>query len=352
MALFSFKEKLIVMKNDTKNGLQVRKNGASLSKKILQGIRILVGLVLLYFALKDANWSELKVTFQTADIRWLLLALALVLAGTALKIWRWSLLLRNFGLSKNLFSISRAYLVGQAANILLPFRGGEVIRAAMLVRGDVVVQTSQIVGTIVIEKSLDLFALTACTVMVIPYLRVISSSSIIYGLILSSAIILLLVIAFGLILYNYWSGIKQWLSNKPYRWINSFVEKADQFVGSCYWVKNWRKVYPAFIFTILIWVMMWLNNLPVFRSVNLPAAPMLGLFILVLVYIGLIPALTPGNIAPFYFFAQLALVTFNVPKGEALAFAVLLHAVVTLPVLILGGVSLLFQPHNLAKAIN
>lgn len=59
--------------------------------------------------------------------------------------------------------------------------------------------------------------------------------------------------------------------------------------------------------------------------------------------IGLLPAWMPGNIAPFYFFATLGLLPFNIPLNLGLAFAVILHAVVTLPVLLLGGLILLFH---------
>lgn len=59
--------------------------------------------------------------------------------------------------------------------------------------------------------------------------------------------------------------------------------------------------------------------------------------------IGLLPAWMPGNIAPFYFFATLGLLPFNTPLNLGLAFVVILHAVVTLPVLLLGGLPLLFH---------
>ena len=52
--------------------------------------------------------------------------------------------------------------------------------------------------------------------------------------------------------------------------------------------------------------------------------------------IGLLPAWMPGNIAPFYFFASVGLRPLNVPLDLGLGFAVVLHAVVTLPVLLLG----------------
>lgn len=326
----------------------LKKGKEGFFKKCLQGLRFCIGLALLYWALKGANWVDLKEVVLTANLSWLLIALALVLASTFLKIVRWFVLLKNYGLSRSTFRVARAFLVGQAANILLPFRGGEVIRAGMLAQADVV-QTSQIISTIMIEKSLDLFALTLVTLAVLPYLQVISNRPIIRGLVFFSVLALVLLILFMMVSFKFWPMIKRYINHRPRHWKTWLSEKIDQFVASSYWMRDMKKVLPAMGLTLGIWVLMWLINLPVFRSVNLPAYPILGLFILVLVYIGLIPAMTPGNIAPFYFFAQLGLVTFKVPQDQALAFAILLHAVVTLPVLLLGGISLLIQNRGKEK---
>jgi uncharacterized membrane protein YbhN (UPF0104 family) len=66
--------------------------------------------------------------------------------------------------------------------------------------------------------------------------------------------------------------------------------------------------------------------------------------VLVLVYIGLIPALMPGNLGPFYFFASFALLPFGTDRDQAVTYAVILHAIVTLPALLAGGIGLLVHP--------
>jgi uncharacterized membrane protein YbhN (UPF0104 family) len=70
--------------------------------------------------------------------------------------------------------------------------------------------------------------------------------------------------------------------------------------------------------------------------------------VLISVYIGLLPALMPGNIGPFYFFARLAILPFGILNDQAFVFAVILHAIVTLPPL-LGGVISLLIVHSGAK---
>jgi len=308
----------------------------------LRVLKILLGLTLLVFALKGANWIELRKSLTAANLTWLLLALGIVVIGLVLKIWRWSMLLHNFGLKNPFGLVSEAYLAGQAANILLPVRGGELIRIGMMGKGDAGSLT-RLVGTVAIEKFLDLLALTGLTVLVLPSLRSIGSSYIPQGLAIFAVVAVIILIAYVFWAPRFWPVIQRKIQSSHSRWIVRSAEVIGQFVESSSWLKDWRKIASSLLVTLIIWCLMWATNLLAFRSVDLGADPLMAGLVLVLVYIGLIPALMPGNIGPFYFFAQLALRAFDIPLNQALAFAILLHAVVTLPVLVIGGVILLIS---------
>ena len=57
-----------------------------------------------------------------------------------------------------------AYFVGQAVNIILPLRGGELVRIGYFAGEPKILP--EIVSTIVLEKYLDLMALTVCGILV------------------------------------------------------------------------------------------------------------------------------------------------------------------------------------------
>ena len=86
-----------------------------------------------------------------------------------------------------------------------------------------------------------------------------------------------------------------------------------------------------------------LTNLLLFRALNIHPGWQASGLVIVLVYIGVLPALMPGNIGPFTYFAQLALIPFGIGTSTALAFAVLLYGIVTIPPLFIAGVMLLFS---------
>jgi hypothetical protein len=318
------------------------------TRTILRGLRIALGLILLVFALQGANWSELRKSLTAANLTWLLLALGVVVIGLVLKIWRWSTLLHNFGLKNPFRLVSEAYLAGQAANILLPIRGGELIRIGMMGKGDAD-GLARLVGTIAVEKFLDLLALTGLTLLVLPSLRSLGSQYLPQGLAIFAVAAIVFLGVYVLWAPRLWSVIQRKIQSNHSRWIMRSAEVIGRFVESSVWLRDWRKISSSLLITLVIWCLMWATNLMAFQSVYLRADPLMAGLVLVLVYIGLIPALMPGNIGPFYFFAQLALRAFNIPLDQALAFAILLHAVVTLPVLVIGGVILLVSGRQLRR---
>ncbi len=56
----------------------------------------------------------------------------------------------------------------------------------------------------------------------------------------------------------------------------------------------------------------------------------------------------PGNIGPFYYFARLAVLPFGINHDQAFVFAVVLHAIVTLPPLLGGAIGLLVRQKRAA----
>jgi hypothetical protein len=89
---------------------------------------------------------------------------------------------------------------------------------------------------------------------------------------------------------------------------------------------------------------MWSTNLLLFQSLGIPLGGTAAGLVLILVYVGLIPALMPGNIGPFYFFARLAVIPFGIINTQAVVYAVLLHAIVTVPSLFGGLIGLVIRP--------
>ncbi len=305
-------------------------------KILLSILKILAGLALLVFSLRNIQFARLLSGIRAADITWLLLALASILLGLGLKLWRWAILVKNYHIRASFSRLFGAYFVGQATNILLPFRGGELVRLGYFSEERQILP--QAASTIVIEKYLDILALTVSSLLV-SYTISLEDILNLRGFLLPVSVILtLLFLAAILFGPAFWSKLRQ-RSILP-EWMVPWLER---WVQASLWLRDRRQFIPLVLQTVLIWIVMWLTNWLLFQSLGLPLGGAAGGLVLVLVYIGLLPALMPGNLGPFYFFASLALLPFGVLQEQAVVFAVILHAIVTLPPLFGGAIGLFLR---------
>jgi uncharacterized membrane protein YbhN (UPF0104 family) len=126
----------------------------------------------------------------------------------------------------------------------------------------------------------------------------------------------------------------------------------EQIVAGLIELKKPHILLIAFPLTLLSWLVMLSTNLALMQTLGFVAPFSASLVVLVLVHLGQIPKLMPGNVGPFYFFSMLALAPYGLATGHATAFTVLLHAIVNIPPLIGAGLYLLFvkrQPRRASR---
>ena len=323
--------------------LEVNPPKPSYFKHILAITKILAGIALLILSIQGIQWENLVTGIRSANLAWLALAVASVLLGLFLKVWRWAILVKNYHIQATITRLFRAYFVGQAVNIILPLRGGEIVRIGYFAGEPKVIP--EIISTIALEKYLDLLALTVCGIFVSLQFsldNILNLRAWLLPLASILTVLLLVAILFG---PSLWDKIRERkvLPKRMVAWV-------DRWVQASQWLRSPRQVFPGVLLTILIWGVMWLTNLILFQSLALPLGGTAAGLVLILVYIGLLPALMPGNIGPFYFFARLALLPFGILHEQAFVFAVILHFIVTLPPLLGGALGLLIRPKRVVTA--
>lgn len=306
-------------------------------------VRLVLGIVLLALAVREVDWLRLASSLNGAMSDGVLLALLTIFLTMFIKIGRWRLLLSGLGVQpRSWLRLGGAFLVGQAANIVLPFRGGDVARIGWLSLDD---QQDVILTTlsVALEKYLDLIGLLGLLLWLGPLLPV--------DLIERSRnwMLPLCVAATGLLVGSLWVGppIWRWLrgriemraSNEPDR-LKPWLARMDRWMSGPARLADLRVIVPLLLVTAVAWVAMLSTNLAVLHALGLPVDLRAGGLVLALAMVGTVPALMPGNVGPFYFFAMLGLVPFGIAEQDRVAFAVLLHALVVLPPLVLGGLFL------------
>ncbi|MFN8180054.1 MAG: lysylphosphatidylglycerol synthase transmembrane domain-containing protein [bacterium] len=98
---------------------------------ILRIGRIVLGVALLFWVLRQVHWGDLKDKLAHAKHEWVLAALLVSTAANLLGAWRWQLLLASLRRRVAISYLFGSYFVGLFFNNFLPSNvGGDVVRAA------------------------------------------------------------------------------------------------------------------------------------------------------------------------------------------------------------------------------
>jgi uncharacterized protein (TIRG00374 family) len=117
-----------------------------------------IGGVFLYLALKNLNLSQAGAILAKANPALILLGVASLMLDYAMRAFRWHVMLRSVGSTASYPTAFRIFLASVAMNNVLPFRAGDVARTFSY-RRDLNVTSSQVLGTMVVERLLDFLSL-------------------------------------------------------------------------------------------------------------------------------------------------------------------------------------------------
>lgn len=94
-------------------------------------VGLLVSVGLLWYAIRDLHLEEIRAALQGANYWWLLPGITVYFISVWFRAWRWGFLLRS---SKRVSAnrLFPAVVIGYMGNDILPFRLGEVLRAYVL----------------------------------------------------------------------------------------------------------------------------------------------------------------------------------------------------------------------------
>ena len=124
-------------------------------------IKLFIGFSLsfigLYFSFKNINFGDLKKSFESIDLLWVLAATLLLVFYTLIRSFRWRLLLFSIK-NLNIEDLFASNMIGYFGNSILPFKMGEVLRGYSISNSNNL-KTSTVLGSIVLERVCDLFGL-------------------------------------------------------------------------------------------------------------------------------------------------------------------------------------------------
>jgi len=312
----------------------------SLSRRSIRiGIGLLISAVSLYLAVRDIELGDILKVLSQASWSMVVLALVSSCLNSLLKALRWKVLLLPAPVRISNTNVLMSTMVGQMFNSIFPARAGELSR--VYVMGEMGVGRAFVVGTILLEKVLDMISYTLLIFWMliwIPHPDWLSQSG--WAFAAGTFIVLTGILIFLLRKQEFMAWVDKALLKLPGR-IGAFgVGQFQKGLSSFSVLEKRNSLLNLATVTFGIWALAVLTNIFTFRAlqIDLPAAG--GIIVLIILQAGISLPAAPGKFGIFEYACMLALAIFGISEEVSFSYGLLLHAIVLAPVIISGLFSL------------
>ena len=300
-------------------------------------ISIVISAVGLYYAFGkvdlDALWHHLKMV----NLIWLSLAVFLLIFSVAIRAERWQLLIEPIQ-NIRFHPLFAATMVGYFGNAVLPFRLGELLRA-YTISARKNVETSTAFGTIILERILDMVGLVG-TILIFGWFYPFDEG----GRNVIIAVVVFTLLGFGFVLAlgraqsHLMEKIEKW-SIFEKAWAHRILTILHSLVNGLTSIRATKHVGQIVLHTIFMWIVYFAITYSVILATDIDVNWIsVGVVLISTALAMAIPA-APGAVGTYHAAAVYVLTTFfAVGRIESQAFAVILHAVGFVPLIIIGAI--------------
>lgn len=301
-----------------------------------------IGLLALF--MRNADFAQVGAAVRSARADLLVLAVVLTLVVYGVRTLRWQYLLEPLGPTR-FWVAFRATCLGFAASAVLPARAGEILRPYLLARREGL-DPAATFATIVVERVLDLAAVLTLLAL---YLLFFDTGAADAAPALYRAVALGAWIATPLSLAML--GVMVGLAGRPAR-IEGLLQGAARvlpaamagtvarlgrtFVEGLMIVRRPARLLASFGWSLVMWTLLSAEAWVVAHAFAIDMAFAGSFLITALLVVG-IALPTPGGVGGFHEAFRLGTTAFfGAPNDQAVAAAIVLHAVSLVPVILLG----------------
>jgi glycosyltransferase 2 family protein len=302
----------------------------------------------LYLALRKQNLSEIWHALRAAEYGYLLPALIMFLAGYFFRTLRWQFLL-NPVKSLPLGRLFPLMVIGFMANNILPSRAGEVIRAYLTGRKEGISRSATF-ATILVERIFDGLVLVLFLALVLiaaplpghlspekeNVVQQITGAATTAGIVLfASLLVLLAAISWREKSTAILIRIIGYLPERARGLAEHLVHSVMNGLES---LRRAKDAFFIFVTSVLSWAFEAASYYYVLLAFGLHVGAIIPIMLLSVVNLATMVPSTPGYFGPFEYFGAGTLKFFGAEPETALACIIVIHALVYLPITILGAI--------------
>lgn len=307
---------------------------------IRRALGVLVLLAAVGWAVHGVDFTTVLDTWENAN-QWLLLAvLGLTSADLLLRALAWKVIIDPMKHAP-LKHVLPSYLIGMFSNVVLPLKLGDIAGSYYLGRSEHMSKVA-LISTVVIQRVFEGFTL----LFVIVWVAALSSLPFLVqrGMILFAV----LVASIGALMYAavvYRQKILRLVTYVLKRYFRRVSEQVPDLLRSVFLgataIRNARVVTAIVLLHLCSWSVQIAMVKLTADALHVELDVLSSAVVLIVVNIGIMIPLSPGNLGTYQLLFILALSLFTVGKSVALGFGVLYQVVQGVPVILGGAVSLL-----------
>lgn len=303
-------------------------------------IGIVISLVCLYFAFQGIDFNKLFVALGDINYLWLMVSSLLFLASYLVRVLRWQLLFSPLKL--RLGNVFHALNVGYFLSNILPARLGDVARAYLI--GELEnVSKARALSTVVVERlsdGLTVVLLLSLTALFVPNIPIEAQQGAV-GVAITGivGIAVLLAISFhkerGLaLLRRLTAPIK--LLQRPRLW-----QTLESLIDGFAVLRSPKALLGVGVCAVLAWVLGGLTFWTAAFATNASLPITAAFLVMTATSLMVVVPSSPGYVGVFHAGAVLILTTvFKVDQTVALTYAIVIHAVTYIWIIVLGVFSM------------
>lgn len=310
-------------------------------------ISIIISAFFMLLTLHKVDFHKVREALETANYIYLPLGVMLSLLTNIFRSYRWKYVLNPIQ-KIGILSIFSGVAIGYMANNLLPARLGEFVRAYIMGKKEGMSKSTTL-ATIVVERIFDgltllFFLVLISLVFSLPiWIRRVGFVATVFFLSLSVFLFILM--------FKKTIGV-QLVERGVGLFSSSIAQRAsrlmDSFLSGLVIVNHKKDILMVLLFSVIAWLVEATTYYVVGLSFGINLPFYVSVLTVVIVNLGIMIPSAPGYVGTFEFFCISVLAIFSIEKSVALSFAIVLHAVLFIPITMVGMVY--FWKENLSFA--
>lgn len=305
-----------------------------------------ITLLCLFVFFRQVNFSDVLDALTNFQWGYLVLGVTSLAIGYALRIIRWSMMLRATGACTTFGNCSAPFLGSIALNNVLPLRLGDVVRALVFPKSMGITKTTA-TSSLIVERLIDLMTLLASLAIGLFAIQAIAIPEELKTSAVSLAAIGGVVLAMGFLFSGSLARLFAKLAETA-KDTNSGLSRLYKMVaGLLHGFDTMSR--PRLLFAMLaVSMLVWVGEAGLFYFVLLgtgvDGSPLVALLVMAVATLSTLVPSSPGYVGPFHLAAFTAISLVGGTASQAGSYAVIVHLALWLPTTIAGALAIWTRP--------